>query len=147
MCNEEPIRYDWVGIYPCSARVMTADRAWWQRDVCPSVTLDSCDDAEFTFGYTEDQVYVDVEATWFGYLCGDAIDGGCQTDPSWLWQDRGSLKIDPSVGGTDWAFAGGRTLAPGCYKVLMNRDLTLISPPPYPTICGTWEEATEFWVE
>jgi hypothetical protein len=60
--------------------------------------------------------------------------------------------IDPRVPGAEWAFGEvgngreGRTLEPGCYKVLMNREMDYISPPPYPTICNDWNQAIEFEV-
>ena len=83
---------------------------------------------------------------WFTYTCGPPADGGCQTDQTMAWPESGSFTIDPSVSGADWAFPGGRSLAPGCYKVLMNREVYVISPPPYPTICAEWGQAIEFQV-
>lgn len=89
---------------------------------------------------------VNEQYIWFSYTCGGPIDGGCQTDRNYTWPSSGTLVIDPSVQGADWAFPGGRNLTAGCYKVLLNREMKFISPPPYPTICAPWGEALTFTV-
>ena len=57
------------------------------------------------------------------------------------------MVLDPTKEGTVWAFLGGRTLEPGCYKAVLQREMYFISPPPYPDICPQgWEGALEFTV-
>ena len=139
-----PTRYDWVAIYPCDSQNMTADQAWWESEVCRQ-HQEACG-GNFSFGYKENQMYVNGDPVWWSYTCSSPLDGGCQTNSSYIWPERGSVTIDPTVAGADWAFDGGRVLAPGCYKVLLNREIDIISPPPYPTICGGWDVAPSFIV-
>jgi len=146
MCDQEPLRYDWIGVYPCNAPTMVADQDWWDNTVCQQWSA-ACGLPMEDFGFTEGEVYVDQLYIWFSRTCGSPLDGGCQTDPTFVWPSSGTVTIDPSIPGADWAFAqGNRTLAPGCYKVLLNREINFISPPPFPTICGPWGEALEFQV-
>jgi len=144
MCDEPPLSSDFIGIYPADAETRYADETWWSDTVCRQFP-GACEPA-FQFGYEEGMKYVWEGYTWFTWTCGAPEDGGCQTKATTTWPSRGSITIDPNVGGAGWAFPGGRTLAPGNYKVLMNREMYYISPPPYPTICSSWDEAIEFTV-
>lgn len=144
MCDNPPIRGDWVGIYPCNATTFVASLEWW-NSLCTTQAV-TCNKPMSDFGYVEGQVYVRQFYTWFSRVCGPPEDGGCQTNQDLVWPSQGSFVIDPSVAGTDWAFPGGRTLSDGCYKIVLAREQDSISPPPYPTICAPWEEAFEFWV-
>ena len=147
-CDVEPVRYDFIGIYPCDAEVMVGSKEWWDS-LCDS-QLAACGD--FKYGYEEGQTYVKGNPIWWTYTCGGPGTSTCQQDATAEWPSNGSVTIDPSVTGASWAFGGeggadgNRALAPGCYKVLMNREIDYISAPPYPTICADWGEALEFTV-
>ena len=147
-CDVPPVRYDFIGVYPCDAPVMEITQEWWdslcgrQRAAC----------GEIEYGYEEGQVYVNQMPLWWTYTCGSPGISTCQQDPNAEWPSSGTVIIDPNVAGAEWAFGemgnlrNRRSLAPGCYKVLMNREMDFISPPPYPTICLDWGSALEFQV-
>jgi len=147
MCGAQPQESDFVAIYPCDAPTMTADKAW-NETVADYMGNYMGGVGAFDIGYVENQVYVNQNPVWYGYTCGSPGDK-CQQDPNIEWPTSGTVIFDPAVAkavaGTHWAFPGGKSLNPGCYKVLLNRD-TEISPPPYPTICAEWAEASEFTV-
>jgi hypothetical protein len=143
MCGEEPDKFDMVAIYPCNAPTIVANQDWWDKDVYQHFPGSG---PNITFGYVVNQVYVDDQPAWFAYTCGSP-DDKCQVNrPASQWPSSGSVTIDPTVPAY-WPFRfGDRTLDPGCYKVLMNREVYNISPPPYPTICLEWAEASNFSV-
>jgi len=145
MCGQEPLSSDFIGIYPCDAATRVADRKWWATTVCKQFPR-AC--GSFQFGYVEGQTYVAEDYTWFSYTCGSPQDGGCQTEEGYKWPSSGSVTIDPKAPGAKWAFGQqGRELKKGqCYKVLLNREMYYISPPPYPTICDDWDSALSFTV-
>jgi hypothetical protein len=135
--------YDFIGIYPCDSPTVLVNGTWWQNTVCRQFPA-ACDGIQF--GYEDGQTYPYRQPFWWAYTCGPPQDGGCQTKTSVPFPSSGSFLIDPSTTGAQWAFIGGRTLLPGCYKVLMNREVYNISPPPYPTFCRPWSQALEFTV-
>ena len=135
-CGAEPNAFDWVGVYPCDAEVMTAD-ADWDEDVFYENV--------FEIGYNEGEVYVNQNPHWLAYTCGSP-DDGCQRNPLMQWPTSGTMVLDPANAFfAPWAFTGGDSIPPGCYKAHLNRE-TIISGPPYPTVCKTWAEANEFVV-
>lgn len=146
LCGAEVNTRDWIGIYPCDAPTIRLDQQWWTDVVCKQFRESCTTPFGPEYGYIEGQTYVNQEAEWFAYTCGDPLDGGCQTDRTLLWPEQGRVSIDPNVSGARWAFPGGRSLEPGCYKVLMNRYNYIISPPPYATLCASWDEALTFTV-
>jgi len=129
MCGEEPLSSDFIGIYPCEADTLVADQTWWNGTVCRQFPA-AC--GGFQFGYNEGEEYVNQIYTWFTYTCGPPEDGGCQTvDEATTWPSKGIIDIDPNNSGANWAYPGGRTLEPGCYKVQLQREMYFISPPPF----------------
>jgi len=150
MCGQEPLKSDFIAIYPCDTVTRIADVDWWNNTVCDQFPA-SCA-VPFDYGYVEGQEYAAELYTWFSWTCGSPLEpfaGGCQSDNSTEWPSSGSVVLDPSKDGTnatDWAFLKGRDLEPGCYKVLLNREMKFISPPPYPTICEPWGSALTFTV-
>ena len=144
MCGSEPLESDFVGIYPCNETTKIADQDWWDNKVCRQFPA-AC--GEFQFGYEEGKVYVGSLYKWFSWTCGSPLDGGCQTKNTTVWPDSGTVVLDPTKEGTVWAFLGGRTLEPGCYKAVLQREMYFISPPPYPDVCPEgWAGAMEFTV-
>ena len=148
-CEVEPVRYDFIGIYRCDAQTLVGSREWWDN-LC-STQLAACGD--FKYGYVENQIYVQGNPIWWTYTCGTPGVSTCQQDLEYTWPSRGTVTIDPNVAGAEWAFGEfgpgtreSRALEPGCYKVLMNREIDYISAPPYPTICADWGSAVEFQV-
>lgn len=137
-CGAEPEPFDWIGIYPCDANTLVADEDWadsvfYSGDV-------------FDIGYIEGEEYVNEPAIWFAYTCGSPGDK-CQQNREIEWPTENTVAIDPFTNPDEikWALKSTTTLAPGCYKAHMNRE-TIISGPPYPTICKEWAEANEFIV-
>ena len=140
LCGAETERYDWIGVYPCDAETVLADDAW-----DASVPYENV----FEVGYREGEVYVNQDPVWFGYTCGSPGDQCQQEEMSMPWPNSGELTLDPATQAVaaPWAFPSGTTsLAPGCYKTVMHHE-TVISGPPYPTVCQEWVEAPEFYVE
>ena len=136
LCGAESEQFDWIGVYPCDAETLQADDEWDS-----SVPYENV----FEVGYVEGEVYVNQDPVWFGYTCGSP-GGLCQQDPSTTWPNSGELVLDPAQeSDAPWAFRGGTSLEPGCYKTLINHE-TVISGPPYPTVCQAWAEAPEFIV-
>jgi hypothetical protein len=140
MCGEEPLKSDFIGIYPCDASTTTVT-----ADHFCSYAPATCG-ASFDLGYEEGEVYVNQNYLWFAFTCGSPAEYGCQRNHTMEWPSSGTVTIDPNVAGINWAFRSGRTLEPGCYKAVLNRDINVISPPPYPTICEPWGDALEFQV-
>jgi hypothetical protein len=148
-----PNEDDWIGIYPCDAPTQVATQEWWDDIVCPQLGATnadgSCQLPPSHLGFKIGEAYVDVEPTWFGYTCGPPAVGGCQATlgEAGLWPTEGRYTIDPNdpaTAGANWAFLGGRSLEPGCYKAVLNRYMKAISPPPYPTTCAPWVDAVTF---
>lgn len=55
MCDNEPLKSDFVAIYPCDAvDLVVADQNWWDNTVCRQFPA-SC--GGFQYGYEEGQVY------------------------------------------------------------------------------------------
>lgn len=144
MCGQDPLKSDFVGIYPCDAVTRVADQVWWNDTVCRQFPA-SCA-VPFDYGYEEGETYVNEPYVWFSWTCGSPEDGGCQTNKTNQWPSSGSVTLDPNLPGANWAFLGGRSLKPGCYKVILQREMKFISAPPYPSICGPWGDAIEFIV-
>ena len=144
LCGARPVESDFVGIYPCDEVTKVADQDWWDNKVCSQFPA-AC--GEFQFGYEKGKVYVGSLYKWFSWTCGSPKEGGCQTQGSTVWPESGTLTLDPNAAGSNWAFLGGRTLEPGCYKAILQREMYFISPPPYPDICENgWQGALEFYV-
>ena len=142
MCGAQALESDFVGIYPCDEVTKVGDQDWWNNTVCRQFPA-AC--GEFQFGYEENKTYVGNLYKWFSWTCGSPEEGGCQTNGSTVWPDSGTLVLDPNQAGSNWAFLGGRTLEPGCYKAILQREMYFISPPPYPDICEAgWGGALEF---
>jgi len=157
LCGAEPTQYDWIGIYPCNATTVTATQQWWADILVnygyiglPGVPMEY-------YGFEEGEVYVRDQPRWFTYTCsspdGTSVEQ-CQTVGTTTWPSSGAVTINSAVA-PDWAFWGDgdmsfdRQLKPGCYKALLNRELTdALSPPPLPTICEgqSWQNALTFQV-
>jgi len=144
MCGQQPLESDFIGIYPCGASTRVANQDWCNNTVCRQFPK-SCAEP-FDYGYTEGETYVAELYTWFSWTCSSPQDGGCQTSDTTQWPSSGSVTLDPTESGRNWAFLGGRSLAPGCYKVILQREMEFISPPPFPSICGPWGQALNFTV-
>ena len=138
LCGAETEAFDWIGIYPCDSETLMADDDWDANVPYESV---------FQVGYVQGEVYVNQDPVWFSYTCGSPGDN-CQQQVGMVWPNSGFLELDPAqASNAPWAFRGGGTsLAPGCYKALINHE-TVISGPPYPTVCQEWAQAPEFIVE
>jgi len=54
MCNEEPLKSDFIAIYPCDADTFVANQDWWDNKVCQQFPA-ACGD--FKYGYTEGETY------------------------------------------------------------------------------------------
>ena len=156
LCGEQPLAGDWVGIYPCESNTIVATPEWWASILAnpgyiglPNVPMEY-------YGFEEGMEYVSDQQLWWSYTCSSPIEGNeeqCQQDDNTVWPSKGTVVIDPAMAPM-WAFWGeawvnNRVLEPGCYKVLLSRDLTdALSPPPLPTICPnlTFEDTFEFQV-
>ena len=138
LCGAETKEYDWIGVYPCDAETLMADDNWDAGVPYENV---------FEVGYVKGEVYVNQEPIWFTYICGSPGDN-CQQKDDMEWPSSGTLVLDPAQSANaPWAFRGGGTsLKPGCYKTHINHE-SVISAPPYPTVCQQWAEAPEFYVE
>ena len=140
MCGDIAERYDFIGIYPCDAPTMIADQEWSDKVATWNGGVPGFEAGDYVPG----NEYVFQNYLWIGYTCG-SLDTECQSNQM-EWPTAGTVVIDPALAGQyPWAFPGGATLAPGCYKAILNREVT-ISPPPYPTICADWADAYEFTV-
>ena len=148
MCGQEPVKSDWIGIYPCDADTFVADLDWWNNTVCQQWREACGRPFDEQYGYVEGEEYVDEPYLWFSRTCGSPEDGGCQTVPTFVWPSSGVVTIDPTIPGANWSFGFDniRTLEPGCYKAVLQREIDFISPPPYPTICTPWGDALNFTV-
>jgi hypothetical protein len=138
---------DWIGIYPCDAPTRVATQQWWDEVVCVQFR-DACGRPPEEFGFSIGENYVHMNPIWWGYTCGAPEDGGCQLNRSdqGFWPAEGRYVMDPNIPGADWAFQGGRTLEPGCYKAVLSRYITIISAPPHPTVCAPWIDTPQFFV-
>ena len=115
-----------------------ADDKWNENDVFYANAFD--------VGYVEQEVYVDEEPAWFTYTCGPP-EGKCQQQDNVEWPVLGELTVDPAHKDVaNWAFRYVDKLKPGCYKTQLNRA-TVISGPPYPTICEDWVGSSRFYVK
>jgi len=144
MCDEPALDSDFIGIYPCDADTMVADKEWWDTTVCNQFSV-TCGQP-IGFGFNENQTYVGENYIWFSWTCSSPEDDGCQTVDDYVWPTQGTVTLDPSSSSPSWPFPGGRELAPGCYKAVLQRDIPFISTPPHPTICGPWEDELTFTV-
>ena len=152
LCGAQPARWDWIGIYKCDAATVTATEDWWTNRILPNPGYIGMQGVPLEYyGYVEDQVYVLDQQLWWSYTCGSPSTL-CGKSNSTAWPSMGTVLIDPATS-PDFAFWGNgegsfdRVLDPGCYKVLLNRELKdAISPPPLPTICPgqPWLDAFTF---
>jgi len=154
MCGEPPLESDWIGIYPCDAETLVATQEWWDAILLnpgyigePGATMED-------YGFVPGTEYPLAQQAWWSYTCSSPGEGivPCQQLETTEWPSQGSVTIDPAMA-PQWAFWGDsmdKTLAPGCYKVLLNRNLPResISPPPIPMVCPgqAWQTANEFTV-
>jgi len=154
MCEEEPMVADWVGIYRCGAATTIATEEWWNDQLESPGYFGDLEVSMEYYGFVPGQEYVIDQQLWWSYTCSSPTNGEeqCQQSNSTVWPAEGSVTVDPSVA-PRWAFWGqafGGVLEPGCYKVLLNREVKDgISPPPLPTVCPEqpWQNAFQFEVE
>jgi len=150
-CGATPLTADWVGIYPCNADTIVATTEWWQTQVDGTGYIGDKAAVMEDYGFVEGQTYVLSQQLWWSYTCGSPIEGKPSCQNNTLSEPKGEVVIDPNVA-PDWPFWGpsmGGKLAPGCYKVMLNRESRYsISPPPLPTVCSgnAWDEAFSFVV-
>jgi len=152
MCEEEPLKSDWVGIYPCDVETMIATQEWWNTVLANPGYIGMKNATMEDYGYVEGTEYPKDQQLWWSYTCGSPTDDGpCQQDDSAVWPSEGSVTVDPNDA-PSWAMWRGSSsgLTPGCYKVLLNRDLPResVSPPPIPTVCPgqAWQDAYQFQI-
>jgi hypothetical protein len=136
----------------CDAATVTATTDWWTNKILPNPGYIGLPGVPLEYyGYVENQVYVLDQQLWWSYTCGSPLTN-CGQSEATAWPSMGTVLIDPATS-PSWAFWGhgdgnfDRVLEPGCYRVLLNRELKdAISPPPLPTICPgqPWEDAFTF---
>ena len=151
--EEEPREDDFLAVYPCDAdELLLADQDWFDA-TCESPQLaltPYCQQYLLELGFVEGEIYNMDPMKLQSFTCGNPGNPCSNSNVNTIWPTEGQVEINPSMRSeARWAFplSGPAGLQPGCYKVLMQRDVSkAISAPPHPTICKDWYNANEFIV-